>query len=156
MMTGVGKATLMQRMTTILAGRNRTPATAIELAVKVVIEQGDKNSIVNLLSTLELSSDTRVFRRGAFSVLKSAVLLSISDPTKTIVQAVEVVREQRRHQGDRRIPTRAIGSTLLLKGLEADHALILDAGAMNAHNLYVALSRGAKSITVFSKNNVTT
>ena len=69
-------------------------------------------------------------------------------------QAAEVIREQRRHQGDRRIPTRAIGSTLLLKGLEADHALILDAGAMNAHNLYVALSRGAKSITVFSNNNI--
>jgi len=154
MMTGIGKSSLMQRMTTILAGRNRTPATVIELAVKSVIEQGDKNSIANLLSCLELSSDTRVFRRGAFSVLKNAASLSVSDPTKTMRQAAEVVREQRRHQGDRRIPTRAIGSTLLLKGLEADHALILDAGTMNAHNLYVALSRGAKSVTVFSNSSL--
>jgi hypothetical protein len=156
MMTGIGKASLMQRMTSILAGRNLTPATAVELSVKSVIEQGDKNSIVNLLSCLELSSDTRVFRRGAFSVLKDAASLSVSDPSKTMRQAVEVIREQRRHQGDRRIPTRAIGSTLLLKGLEADHALILDAGAMNANNLYVALSRGAKSVTVFSNNSVLT
>lgn len=154
MMTGVGKASLMQRMTTILAGRNRTPATVIELAVKGVIERGDRHSISNLLCSLEENSDTRVFRRGAFSALKDTVLLSLSDPTKTMRQAAEVIREQRRHQGDRRIPTRAIGSTLLLKGLEADHALILDAGAMNAHNLYVALSRGAKSITVFSNNNI--
>lgn len=154
MMTGIGKTNLMQRMTTILAGRNRIPATEIELAVKDVIERGDNNSIANLLSCLELSSGTRVFRKGAFSALKNAVSLSISDSTKTIRQAAEVIREQRRHQGDRRIPKRAIGSTLLLKGLEADHSLILDAGTMNAHNLYVALSRGAKSITVFSSNSI--
>lgn len=154
MMTGVGRSNLMQRIDTILAGRNRTPATLIELAVKDVIEKSDNNSISILLSSLELSNETRVFRRGAFSALKNTVLLSISDPDKTMKQAAEVIREQRRHQGDRRIPTRAIGSTLLLKGLEADHVLILDAGAMNTHNLYVALSRGAKSITVFSNNNV--
>lgn len=150
MMTGVGKANLMQRMATILAGRNRTPASTLELAVQSVIETGDNKTIANLLNCFELSSETRVFRRGAFSVLKNALSLSGSDPTKSIKQAVEVLREQRRHQGDRRIPTRAIGSTLLLKGLEADHVLILDAGTMNAQNLYVALSRGAKSITVFS------
>ena len=153
MMTGVGKSNLINRMPAILAGRNRTPASQVELAVKDVIEFSDKNSIVNLLSTLELSADTRLFRRGAFSALKSAVSLSISDPTKTTKQAAEVIREQRRHQGERRIPTRAIGSTLLLKGLEADHSLILDAGGMNSHNLYVALSRGAKSITVFSNTS---
>jgi hypothetical protein len=154
MMTGVGKSSLIKRMPTILAGRNRTPATQVELAVKDVIESSDKSSIDNLLSTLELNADTRLFRRSAFSALKSAVSLSISDPTKTTKQAAEVIREQRRHQGDRRIPRRAIGSTLLLKGLEADHSLILDAGAMNSHNLYVALSRGAKTITVFSNTNV--
>ena len=155
MMTGVGKARLMQRTSSIIAGRNRTPATTIELAVKNVVEHGDKNSIASLLSCLELNSDTRVYRRGAFSALKDTIYLSISDPTKTMKQAAEVIREQRRHQGDRRIPQRAIGSTLLLKGLEADHVLILDAGDMNSHNLYVALSRGAKSITAFSSRSVT-
>lgn len=154
MMTGIGKTGLMQRMTTILAGRNRTAATVIELAVKDVIEQGNQNSIGKLLNCLELSSNIRVFRRGAFSAFKNAVSLSISDSSKTMKQAAEIIREQRRHQGDRRIPKKAIGSTLLLKGLEADHVLILDAGAMNSHNLYVALSRGAKSITVFSNSNL--
>jgi DNA helicase-2/ATP-dependent DNA helicase PcrA len=154
MMTGVGRANVINRMPTILAGRNRTPPSPVELAVKGVIESGAKSSIEDVLNSLEESPNTRVFRRGAFSALKSAVSLSISDPTKTIKQAAEVVREQRRHMGDRRIPSRAIGSTLLLKGLESDHSLILDAGAMNSHNLYVALSRGAKTVTVFSASNV--
>lgn len=154
MMTGIGRSNINKRIPTILAGRNRTPATDIELAVKSVIESGDRDSIASLLSSLELCPDTRVFRKGAFSALKYAVSLSISDPSKTIKQSAEVIREQRRHQGDRRIPQRAIGSTLLLKGLESEHSLILDAGAMTPQNLYVALSRGAKSVTVFSNKNV--
>lgn len=154
MMTGVGRSNLNKRIPTILAGRNRTPATEIELAVKLVIETGGKDSIASLLSSLELCPNTRTFRKGAFSALKNAVSLSISDPSKTILMSAEIIREQRRHQGDRRIPQRAIGSTLLLKGLESEHSLILDAGAMTPQNLYVALSRGAKSVTVFSKKNV--
>lgn len=154
MMTGIGRANINKRMPTIMAGRNRTPVTDVEQAVKSVIESSSRDSIANLLSVLELSPDTRVFRKGAFSALKNAVLLSISDPSKTVFKSAEKVREQRRHQGDRRIPLRAIGSTLLLKGLECEHSLILDAGAMTPSNLYVALSRGAKSVTVFSNNNV--
>ncbi|MBU1014766.1 MAG: ATP-dependent helicase [Bacteroidetes bacterium] len=154
MMTGIRKEYLLKRVATILASRNRTPATALEIAVKCVVEQGDNNSIDNLLSCLELCSETRIYRKGAFSALKSAVSLSIGDSNKTIRQSAEIIREQRRHQGDRRIPTKAIGSTLLLKGLEADHVFILDADGMNSHNLYVALSRGAKSITVFSNKNI--
>ena len=154
MMTGVGRAKVIDRMPTILAGRNRTPASPVELSVKEIIELGTRPSIERLLNCLEESQDTRVFRREAFSALKRSVSLSISDCSKTIKQAAEVVREQRRHNGDRRIPTRAIGSTLLLKGLESDHSLILDAGAMNPHHLYVALSRGAKTITVFSNSSM--
>ncbi|MEW8000634.1 MAG: UvrD-helicase domain-containing protein [Candidatus Thiodiazotropha endolucinida] len=153
MMTGIGKANLIKRTQTILAGRNIKQPSQIELAASYVVATGSKESIANLLSALEQSTDTRVFRTGAFSALKDTILLSVSDPAKTTKQAAEVVREQRRHLGDRRIPRCAIGSTLLLKGLEADHVLILDAGEMNHNNLYVALSRGAKSITVFSGSN---
>lgn len=154
MMTGVGYANIKSRMPAIIKGSNRTPATDIELAVKSVIEFNSRDAISNLLNILENSTNTRIFRRGAFSALKNSILLSISEPSKTIKQAAEVIREQRRHQGDQRIPLRAIGSTLLLKGLESDHTLILDAGAMTPQNLYVALSRGAKSVTIFSNTNI--
>ena len=59
-------------------------------------------------------------------------------------------RESLRQRGDTRIPNLAIGSTLLLKGLEADHSLIIDVNNMNSQNLYVALSRGAKTISIAS------
>jgi len=150
MMTGIRPASLKNRISSILKGTNRTPATEVEHAVKSVIEIGDRQSIANLLCALEESSETRVFRWAAFAALKKAVSMSIDDTSSTILSSAELVREQRRHQGDTRIPSRAIGSTLLLKGLESEHTLILDAGVMTPENLYVALSRGSKSITVFS------
>lgn len=154
MMTGVAKVNLLQRLQSILAGRNRTPATPVELAARTVAQQGGKISILELLLRLEQKTDSKVYRKGAFSALKAAVAMSISDQNKSMKEAASVIREQRRHNGDRRIPSRAIGSTLLLKGLEADHVLILDAENMNDRHLYVALSRGAKSITVFSQSTV--
>lgn len=150
MMTGVGRAEILNRMPSIVAGLNRVPPSPVEAAVKNVIETGERESISNLLHELELSTNTRVFRWGAFSAFKSTVSMSASSPTLSFRQAAETVREQRRHQGDRRISQRAIGSTLLLKGLESDHSLVLNAGVMNSHNIYVALSRGAKSVSIFS------
>ncbi|MDX0948924.1 AAA family ATPase [Sinorhizobium medicae] len=63
------------------------------------------------------------------------------------------VREQQRVVG-REIKGRAVGSTLLLKGLEADVAVLLDTSSFSAQDLYVALTRGARKIVVCSDNRV--
>ncbi len=49
------------------------------------------------------------------------------------------------------LPRCAVGTTLLVKGLEFDHAVVLDADAYDARNLYVALTRGVQSLTVASR-----
>lgn len=154
MMTGIGKANLIKRLETIIAKRNRIPENPTEKAARLLYENDDRSLILDLLITLEQNPNCKVFRKAAFSVLKEAVTHAASDPDLSSYEAVATIREQRRHYGDRRIPNRAIGSTLLLKGLEADHVLILDAGNMNNQHLYVALSRGAKSVTVFSQTNL--
>ena len=50
----------------------------------------------------------------------------------------------------RRLERRTVSRTLLIKGLEFDHAIVLDADTLNAKELYVALTRGARSLTVLS------
>jgi DNA helicase-2/ATP-dependent DNA helicase PcrA len=151
MMTGIGLSSLVKRLQILLAGSNRKPPSNEELAVLALAKDSSRKSILNLLNTLENSPTVKVYRKVAFSALKSSVTMSLNKPDGTILNAAQTIREQRRQYGDRRIPHRAIGSTLLLKGLEADHALILNANSMNNNNLYVALSRGAKSITIFSE-----
>ena len=66
----------------------------------------------------------RIFRRELFDAMLET-LLAARDFSELHRKAV-AVRDQRRF-GARRLPRRALGTTLLLKGLEADHALILDA-----------------------------
>lgn len=63
------------------------------------------------------------------------------------------MREQNRLVG-RPLPRRAVGSTLLLKGLEAEVHVILNASALDARNLYVAMTRGSKLLTVCSSSPV--
>ena len=62
------------------------------------------------------------------------------------------VREKTRRVG-RHLRHRTVGSTLLVKGLEFDHALILDADVLRRKELYVALTRGARSLTVISSES---
>ena len=54
----------------------------------------------------------------------------------------------------RPMPRRAVGSTLLLKGLEAEVAVVLNAGGLDARNLYVAITRGSKALTICSQTRV--
>jgi DNA helicase-2/ATP-dependent DNA helicase PcrA len=153
LMTNIEQVNTLQRLETIRAGRNRNQVTELEKALLDLAEQNDVKAIQNAISELENKKGTRVFRKGAFFALKDSLALAASSPDKSILDSSKIIREQRRHIGDKRIPKKAIGSTLLLKGLEADHVVILDSSTMNARNLYVALSRGAKSVTVFHRNN---
>lgn len=154
MMTNVQRPQTLQRLHTIQAGRNRTPANRLETALLSVLQDNSRNSILSALQQLEFKQEVKVYRKAAFAALKDSISLSISMPDQTMLDAASSIREQLRLRGDRRIPQRAIGSTLLLKGLECDHSLILNADSMNAQHLYVALSRGAKSTTVFSQCNL--
>lgn len=62
------------------------------------------------------------------------------------------VREQSRLIG-RPLAKRTVGSTLLLKGLEAEVSVVLDTTDMDRKHMYVAITRGAKQLVVCSNNH---
>lgn len=64
-------------------------------------------------------------------------------------------RERFRHIGQR-MPNRAVRSTLLLKGLESDIAVILEPERTNARHLYVAMTRESKKSVICSKQPMLT
>lgn len=68
---------------------------------------------------------------------------------QSLLQAAWQVRSRTSMVG-RRLPKRTVSRTLLIKGLEFDHAIVLDADALTAKELYVALTRGTHSLTVLS------
>jgi AAA domain len=154
-MTGVNAAVTRGRIGTLQRGRSRTPATPEEQGALNIVTGDGMREAAAFLGRLYESGKCRTFRRRLLTAMIEALHRASTDQGGGLLASAAAVREHRRHSG-RRLPTHAIGSTLLLKGLEAQHVLILDADGMNARHLYVALSRGAESITVFSRTPVLT
>lgn len=101
-----------------------------------------------MLAVLANQPGARVYRPDLLHCCRAAMQSAMSGITDSLTAATQA-RERNRHLG-RPLARRAVGGTLLLKGLEADVAIILQPERMTAQNLYVALTRGAKSIVVCS------
>lgn len=154
MITNIEVSQTIKRVNSILAKRNKIESLPHEKALCELVDESTRRNLLTVLELLPLKPGARIFRKTAYEALKDTIRHSISLPLLTMAEAASIIRERIRHSGDKRVPSRAIGSTLLLKGLESDHCIILDAqgNGMTTKNLYVALSRGAKSITVFSSS----
>jgi DNA helicase-2/ATP-dependent DNA helicase PcrA len=90
-----------------------------------------------------------MFRRELFDEMIQG-LRAAAARDGLLEDALWEVRNRTRFAG-RRFGRCVVGSTLLVKGLEFDHAIVLDADGMDATDLYVALTRGSRSLTIFSR-----
>ena len=71
----------------------------------------------------------------------------------TLYEAAVEVRDRTRESG-RAAQLRTVSRPLLIKGLEYDHAVVLDASSLDAQEFYVAATRGRRSLTILSTNRV--
>lgn len=154
MMTGVGATTLLSRVGSLRANRARNPATIPEAAA--VAFEGDRTwkRALEFVNALASHADTRVYRPELLQCCRSAMESALRGE-KTFAAAAQHARERNRHLRPP-MARRAVGSTLLLKGLEADVAVILEPENMTAQHLYVALTRGAKAVVVCSSSPILT
>ena len=92
-------------------------------------------------------------RRELWKEMKKT-LQSFDQSECTLTDRAWGIRDVGRRIG-REIQKKCISTTLLIKGLEFDHAILLDADQLDsAENLYVAMTRGCNSLTVLSRNPV--
>lgn len=113
------------------------------------------DSAAGLAAALDAASclpGVQVFRRE----LLWAVLDSLRDigdhPAFDLRAALKRRRNFSSHVG-RRLARCSVGTTLLVKGMEFDHAVVVHTGGLRGftlNDLYVALTRGAKSLTVLA------
>lgn len=142
-MTGVDKIGLIDRVTGVAAG-TIVPTSEEDWALYHAQEIG---GVAAALTALRRTRN--VFRPDLLECLHNAARIHGGD----LVSAAAKVRATRLDAG-RRVEPRAIGSTLLLKGLEADHVVVLDGDGMDRRDLYVAISRGSKTLTVVSRSPI--
>ncbi len=130
----------------------RNHAECLE-ALRPVCEGNSVDRIEEALRTISKIPGAVVYRRELLrEMLRSSEAVRLGEAT-TLGAAAWIVRNRARQQG-RLLPRCAVGTTLLVKGLEFDHAVVLDADVYDRQNLYVALTRGSKSLTVVSRSQI--
>lgn len=151
-MTNVGAAELLRRVDTLKRGRARNEANAVETAALAFVAAPTHQATAQLLEAIGADTGVRSYRPAVMRACMKALQLCAGTEGMSFEDAAVRMREQNRLLG-RPLPRRAVGSTLLLKGLEADVAVILNAHKLSAKNLYVAMTRGSRMITVCSPSS---
>lgn len=148
-MTNTAGANLLKRVATLRAGTERKDASVTEEMALRFAEAPSYKGARNLLSAISAEPGVRTHRpailRGCFSALQLAETQSVH-----VADAAVTVREQSRLIG-RPLAKRTVGSTLLLKGLEAEVCVVLDPSVMDRKHLYVAMTRGSKRLVLCSR-----
>jgi len=147
----VNAAYMVKRIESLEKCTARRPATETEAAALRFKSDPTPSNAIELLVEINKAQDVTSHRpailRTCIKSLKSCVISEATSFYEAIVRA----REQNRFSG-RSLPRRAVGSTLLLKGLEADVSVILDASDHDVQSLYVAMTRGSRQLIVCSSH----
>ena len=107
------------------------------------------DALLALLDGFQRRDGTKTFRREMFGAMCSSLRIRMRRQSGSLADAVWDVQNRLRHAG-RRISKRSIGSTLLVKGLEFEHAVVVHAPNMTAKDWYVAITRASKRLTIIS------
>lgn len=151
-MTNVGAADLVSRVNILTRGTARKAATATEQAALNFESNRSPQCIASLLVEINKEAGVRSHRPDILRACLRALHTWSADGV-TFHEAAIHIREQNRPLG-RSLPRRAVGSTLLLKGLEAEVVVILNADVLDARNLYVAMTRGSKKVIICSRSSI--
>lgn len=153
LMTNVSPANILARVAILLRGTHRTEPSDVERAALDFREEPTPAKVAMLLSAISAEPAVRAYRdgmlRATFRALRQCDGASGNSFSETAVR----VREQNRLVG-RPLAKRSVGSTLLLKGLEAEVAVVLYADEMDARNLYVAITRGSRKLVVCARSAI--
>lgn len=152
-MTNVGPADMLDRVESLRSGRARREASSAELAAIRFIDAPSYREAAAVIGAISEQPGVRAHRpailRGAHNMLKACM----ASPDVLPADAATIVREQSRLIG-RPLAKRTVGSTLLLKGLEAEICVVLNPELMDAKHLYVAMTRGSKRLVICSRDQV--
>jgi DNA helicase-2/ATP-dependent DNA helicase PcrA len=151
LMSGLSPQDLVKRTRSLESGRARTHASHLESLALQYCRKPSFGAAAELLEKFCKSSEIYIYRPDVARLCIKA--LRAANAGATFHSAAIRERERFRHMG-RSMPQRAVGSTLLLKGLESDVAVVLEPERMNARHLYVALTRGSQKLVICSKQSV--
>ena len=130
--------------------RSNTRNLAGAAAANAYLADPSSANMAGFLDALNALPDVKVVRADLFNRMTGVLKKHLLHPDLTLREAAERYHSEFRYKGRPVGRHRLIGTTLLVKGLEFDHAIVLDAASLSRKELYVALTRGARSLTIIS------
>lgn len=123
-------------------------------SMQFIVKNDELKFVNNLLEAIELLEGKHHFkRRELWREMKRAIASYEPGSGKTLKETAWLIRDFARRNGRNISYPRIVATPLLIKGLEFNHAIVLDSTQMNTpEELYVAMTRGSLSLTVLSSS----
>lgn len=129
-----------------IQANTRNPEVA--RAANAYLAAPSSGAMASFLLALKQIAGIDVVRADLFHRALGVLSKHVLHPELSLAEAAEKYHGEFRYKGRPVGRRKLIGTTLLVKGLEFDHAIVLDAASLSKKELYVALTRGARSLTV--------
>lgn len=152
-MSGVGKAVsapVMQGKISTIRSNTKNPELAV--AANAYLSNPTHSHLGCLLEFVRACPQVRLYARDLFCRLRSVVTLATELDGTTLMPALDQFQASLRHRGRPTPSRRVVATTLLIKGLQYDHTIVLDASTLGPRDLYVALTRGSRTLTILTAN----
>jgi len=136
-------------------GRSRAGAEYAIRALDSIVSSPTLSTLAAAMTEVPKSASLRLHSHEAWYDIQASIRGAIGreQGATTLLDELAKVREVLRYAG-RRERRRIISRTLLVKGLEYDHVVIADVNQhARTNDLYVALSRARKSITILGTSD---
>ncbi|MGQ0679828.1 MAG: hypothetical protein ACT4OM_09275 [Actinomycetota bacterium] len=147
--TALRTASQKLRANSIPLSRGNPQVRSAVAALIEVVFTDDMRAVGAAMSAIERIPGRILFRRELWRDMQRTIRTLDPNLYPTLALAAWHVRDRGRHAG-RSVERRTVSRTTLIKGLEFDHAVILDVARHDPMNLYVALTRASSTLTVLS------
>lgn len=123
---------------------------------KLVLLKSNKNKalIIEILESIKNIPNAALYRKELWYEMLKALRESKYEKS-TITDIAIRNREIERHIG-RNVPYKVVTRTLLIKGLEFESSLVMNANELTAKEFYVAITRGSTNLIIFNNTNFIT
>jgi hypothetical protein len=125
---------------------------ALHRSLLAAAENPSPSNLLTAMQAIEELPGIVIYRQELWRELKRALRIQHDESPSTVRDAVLTARDRTRRHG-RDVEHRSVSRTLLVKGLEYAHAIVLDADVLDITNLYVAMTRGSTTLTVLSNRS---
>lgn len=119
-----------------------------------ISENSDLSLVTIALNKIEQIPERVLYRKELWRDMCKAIEEHLSSPSEISLQKTAWKMRDRGRSYGRAVEKRTVSRTLLIKGLEFNHCIVVNADELNAKELYVALTRGSKTLTVFSSTPI--